>query len=119
MSDPLKRSAFGVSILEKLGRDAKIVLLRGGGFGDFLSITAALRALRAAAPGAEITLITSPAIAPLARRYEELNRVTVAPAYPDVIHGNPNRSATSRFFLDMRREQGGTVPADCPATGGA
>ena len=50
-------------VLAELGPAPKIALLRAGGFGDFLSMTAALKGLMLAIPEAAVTLLTSPLLA--------------------------------------------------------
>ena len=93
-----------VDIMRDLGQSPRIALLRAGGLGDFISTTAALRAVRAALPQASLTLITSPNVAPLARRYDAIDHIVVAPAYPGVVKGTPDDAATSAFFKSMERE---------------
>ena len=92
-------------ILSELGTAPKIALLRAGGLGDFISTTAALKALRSALPRAGITLITEPHLADFARRYPEIDEIVVPPAYPGVIRGEASEAALSEFFGAMRRKR--------------
>ena len=91
--------------LEWLGPTPRVALLRGGGLGDFLSTTAALRALRTALPRATITLITNSAIGDFARRYQEIDHIVVAPSFPGVVEGVPDKRAQDQFFDAMRAER--------------
>ena len=91
--------------LARLCRRPRIAILRGGGLGDFLSTTAALRALRDALPEAHITLITGPTLAPFAARYPEIDRIVTAPSFPGVVEGPPDPTASDRFFRAMRSER--------------
>jgi len=88
-----------------LSPDARIAILRGGALGDFLCTTAALRALRASLPDATITLITSSIVAPLARRYDAINRIIVGPAYRGVFPGSQDDDTLAEFFEAMRLER--------------
>ncbi len=99
-----RRTATAEETLAALGPSPKIALLRGGGLGDFLSTTAALKALRAALPLASITLITGPYLADFARRYDDIDRIVVAPGFPGVIEGTVDESLLDRFFEAMRLE---------------
>ncbi|MGE5619683.1 MAG: glycosyltransferase family 9 protein [Sphingomonadaceae bacterium] len=87
------------------GPAPKIALLRGGGLGDFLSTTAALKALRASLPLASITLLTNPSLAAFAQRYGEIDRIVVSPPFPGVIDGTPDEAALADFFRAMRLER--------------
>lgn len=80
-------------------------MLRGGGLGDFLSITAALGALRKALPRATITLITSPNLGTFTRRYGAIDRIIVAPPCNGVIQGTQDDSTLAEFFEAMRLER--------------
>jgi len=98
---PTPRVAFP----QDLSPEARIAILRGGALGDFLCTTAALSALRASLPNAAITLITSPIVAPLARRYDAIDRIIVGPAYHGVFPGAQDDDTLADFFEAMRLEQ--------------
>jgi ADP-heptose:LPS heptosyltransferase len=81
-----------------------VAILKGGGLGDFLVSTPAIRALRKAVPSAEITLLTTPNLEALARRYEAFDRVLVVPAYPGVRSGPADEAERTAFFDQMQAE---------------
>lgn len=93
------------NVLDELGPAPKIAILRGGGIGDFLSTTAALRALRASVPAAHITLITRQGLAEFCKRYSSIDSIVVAPFYRGVNDGPVDRAQINRFFAQMRREK--------------
>ncbi len=85
---------FGVTG-ERFGDVRRIVVLRGGGLGDLLFAMPALVAIRAAYPGAEITLLGTPLHADLlAGRPAPVDRVEVLPIARG-IHEPPIRPAGS------------------------
>lgn len=90
------------SLLARLGAAPRIVVLRGGRLGDFLVATPALRALRLARPGAQITLVTAAAVAPLAARYPWFQEVLAAPPAPGIAPGPPDPVAQERFLAALR-----------------
>lgn len=81
----------------------RVAILRGGGIGDFISITPALRALHRAYPDAQLSLITLPKLEPLARRYPGVVRVLPLPEYPGLNDGPGPRA--DDFFAAMRAER--------------
>ncbi len=93
------------NVLADLGPAPKIAILRGGGLGDFLATTPALRALRHAAPGAHLSVLTSAYLAPLVRRYAAVDRVAVVPPQPGVVGGPADEQASAAFFARMRGER--------------
>lgn len=99
-----RRTSAGEGAPPELERAPKIALLRGGGIGDFLSTTAALKTLRAALPQASITLLTNPTLAHFARRYGAIDRIVVAPSFPGIVEGAPDECTLARFFDAMRQE---------------
>ena len=92
-------------ICARLGRIEKVAVLKGGGIGDFLVSTPALRALRKAAPSAEIILLTTPDLEALGRRYRTIDRTIVVPPYVGVRAGAVDEATQEEFFGRMRAEQ--------------
>lgn len=83
----------------------RIVVLRGGGLGDLLFTMPALEAIRAAYPGAEITLLGTPLHADLlAGRPSPVDRVEVLPI--------------ARGVRDPPIRPAGTAPSGDPRVGG-
>lgn len=62
----------------------KIAVLRASRLGDFLCAAPALRALRAAVPQAEISMITLPLLRDLAVRSPDIDRFIAFPGYPGI-----------------------------------
>lgn len=60
----------------------KIALLRASRIGDFICAIPALRALRQSLPDAEITMITLPMLADIARRCPYIDTVQLFPGFP-------------------------------------
>ncbi len=92
------------NVLDELGPAPRIAVLRGGGFGDFLSTTPALRALKKCVPSAHVTFIVPQHLTQLCERYSSIDRVVVAPFYNGVNDGPVDRASSNRFFVQMRRE---------------
>ncbi|MBI2952749.1 MAG: glycosyltransferase family 9 protein [Chloroflexi bacterium] len=93
------------NVLGEMGPSPKIAILRGGGIGDFLSITAALRALKKSVPGAHTTLITTPGLSEFCQRYPSIDRIILAPRYQGVNDGPVDPAKVNQFFAQMRREK--------------
>jgi len=93
------------NVLAHLGPAPKIAVLRGGGLGDFLATTPALRALRRAVPGARLSVLTTAYLEPLVRRYPSIDRVVLLPADPGVAPGQADARAAAVFFDRMRAER--------------
>lgn len=83
----------------------KVVLVRGSRIGDYLCATPTLRALRAALPEAEITLIALPFIRELAARSPHVDRFAPFPGFPGMAEQffEPRRALW--FFRRMQAEQ--------------
>src|SRR5262245_30674670 len=77
-------------------RVRRVAVVRPGRIGDFLCGTPALRALRAALPRAEITLIGLPMVAELAERSPDLDRFEAFPGWPGI----------AEQFFEARRATG-------------
>ena len=82
----------------------RIAVLRGSGLGDLVQALPAVEALRAAYPGAEVTLLGTPAHrALLAGRPSPFAALEVLPLRPGVRDGGPeDRAATAAFLAQMR-----------------
>jgi ADP-heptose:LPS heptosyltransferase len=65
-------------------RVRRVAVVRPGRIGDFLCATPALRALRAALPRAEITLVGLPLVAELVERSPDLDRFEPFPGWPGI-----------------------------------
>ena len=83
----------------------KVALLRPSRIGDFLCATPAFRALRAALPDAEITMITLPMLAELVRRSPALDRFAAFPGYPGLAEQLFDARAAARFLATMQAER--------------
>jgi ADP-heptose:LPS heptosyltransferase len=83
---------------------ARIAVLRGGGLGDLVGALPALAALRAAYPGAGITLLGMPAHAALldGRPDSPVDEAVVLPPHPGVRDGATDPDAVEAFCADMR-----------------
>jgi ADP-heptose:LPS heptosyltransferase len=83
----------------------KVVVVRALRIGDFICATPALRALRAALPGAEISLIGLPFVRDLVDRSPALDRFIEFPGFPGMAEQffDPRRALA--FFQQMQAEQ--------------
>lgn len=100
MADP-----FAPGLLLRLPRPPrKVALLRASRIGDFLCATPAFRALRAALPEAEITLITLPMLRGLALRSPYFDRVVDFPGFPGVAEQLFDARRAIRFCAGMQAE---------------
>lgn len=95
----LERLKFG----SQNGR-ARVVLLRASRIGDFVCATPAFRALRAALPAAEITLVAQPFIRGLAARCPYLDRFEAFPGYPGIAEQFFEPASALMFFKKMQAE---------------
>ncbi len=82
-----------------------MVLLRASRIGDFVCTTPAFRALRAALPGAEITLAGQAFVAGLADRCPYLDRFEAFPGYPGIGEQFFAPGITLRFFRQMQARE--------------
>lgn len=94
-----------MSLLPVLGEVRWVVVVRAlPGLGDMLCGVPALRALRAALPGAHIALVALPAHAWLADRYPAyIDEVLPFPGYPGIPYPDPDHAAIPAFYQAMWR----------------
>jgi lipopolysaccharide heptosyltransferase II len=83
----------------------KVVLLRASRIGDFICATPAFRALRAALPQAEISMITLPMLRDLVLRSPHLDRFIAFPGFPGIAEQFFDARRTLSFFQQMQDEQ--------------
>lgn len=95
----------GAGLLERLSPLRKIAVLRASRVGDFICGTPALRALRAAAPQAEISLITLPMFEELTARLPYVDRFIAFPGYPGIAEQFFDARRALAFFARMHAEQ--------------
>lgn len=94
---------MSVALLARLREPPRrVAVLKPSRIGDFLCATPALRALRRALPGAEITLITLPMLRELAERSPHVDATAEFPGYPGLAEQlfEPRRAAG--FFGEMQ-----------------
>ncbi|TLM73113.1 glycosyltransferase family 9 protein [Pseudarthrobacter sp. NamB4] len=90
-------------VLEKFQEVSRIVVLRGGGLGDLIFAIPAMAALKAAYPGATLTLLGTPAHkALLAATESPVDEVCVLPFAAGVRPGEEDAAELDAFFADMR-----------------
>lgn len=101
MTDP-----FAPGLLSRL-REAprKVALVRASRIGDFLCAVPALRALRAALPAAEMTMITLPLLRDLAVRSPYLDRYVPFPGFPGLAEQFFDARRAVSFFRRMQEER--------------
>ncbi len=83
----------------------RIAVFRALVLGDLLCATPTLRALRAAWPAAEITLIGLPWEAALAARLPSIDRFEVFPGHPGLPERTPDADAMPGFIARMRAQR--------------
>jgi ADP-heptose:LPS heptosyltransferase len=85
----------------------RIAVLRGGGLGDLVGALPALAALRAAYPGARVTLLGTPGHAALldGRPHAPVDEVVVLPVHPGVRDGRADPTAVEAFCGAMRERR--------------
>jgi ADP-heptose:LPS heptosyltransferase len=93
-------------VLEKLPDIAKIAVLRGGGLGDLLFALPAVAALKAAYPGAALTLLGTPLHRELLDSTDgPVRDVRVLPFAEGVRPGQEAPDDIERFFTEMASEK--------------
>lgn len=101
MADP-----FSPGLLARLPETPrKVALLRASRIGDFICTTPALRALRAALPNAEITMITLPLLRDLVMRTPHLDRFVPFPGFPGIAEQLFAADTTVNFLRAMQAEE--------------
>ncbi|MEX2536692.1 MAG: glycosyltransferase family 9 protein [Trueperaceae bacterium] len=102
MNEELPVRVRGAGLGAELGArpPGRIAVLRAlPGLGDMLCLVPALRALRAAMPGAEVTLIGLPSARSFQRRYSHyLDELLEFPGFPGIPEVPFNPEALPRFF---------------------
>ncbi|MDP9693240.1 UNVERIFIED_ORG: ADP-heptose:LPS heptosyltransferase [Arthrobacter globiformis] len=90
-------------VLEPFSRVSRIAVLRGGGLGDLMFALPAVAALKAAYPGASITLLGTPVHAELlAQTAGPVDETVILPFAEGVRPGPEDDAETERFFAAMR-----------------
>ncbi len=83
----------------------KIAVLRASRLGDLICATPALRALRAAFPVSEITLIALPIFEELVRSLGSVDRFVPFPGFPGIAEQFFEAGRSLRFFAEMQAER--------------
>lgn len=98
---------YGVGpVLEKFPGISRIAVLRGGGLGDLMFALPAVSALKAAYPGAALTLLGTPGHAELlGSTLAPVRDVRILPFAEGVRPGVEDSAELEAFFEDMRREE--------------
>jgi ADP-heptose:LPS heptosyltransferase len=100
------RDPFAPNVLQRMSEPPrKVVLLRASRIGDFICTTPAFRALRAALPEAEITLITLSMLRDLVERSPHLDRFVAFPGYPGIAEQFFDACKAASFFQAMQAER--------------
>src|SRR5437763_6130197 len=101
MTDP-----FAPRLLSRLPEPPrKVGLLRASRIGAFLCAVPAVRALRAALPDAEITMVTLPLLRDLVARSPYLDRFVAFPGFPGIAEQLFDARRATAFFQEMQAEQ--------------
>ncbi|MFE4541786.1 glycosyltransferase family 9 protein [Arthrobacter sp. NPDC056727] len=90
-------------VLEAFGGVSRIAVLRGGGLGDLMYVLPAVAALKAAYPGATVTLLCTPVQAELlSQTVGPVDETVILPFAEGVRPGPEDRGEAERFFAEMR-----------------
>ena len=95
----------GANLLAQLDMPRKIAVMRASRVGDFICAMPALRALRFAAPQAEIVMITLPVLAELATRSPYCDRFAPFPGFPGIAQQFFQAKTTLAFLQQMQNER--------------
>ena len=90
-------------VLEEFGGVSRIAVLRGGGLGDLMYALPAVAALKAAYPGASVTLLCTPVQAELlSQTVGPVDETVILPFAEGVRPGPEDPHEVERFFAGMR-----------------
>jgi ADP-heptose:LPS heptosyltransferase len=96
---------FSPGLLKRLPYSPrKVAILRASRIGDFICASPAFRALRAALPGAEISIITLPMLRELAIRSPHFDRFIPFPGFPGIAEQFFEPRKLVDFFQEMQSE---------------
>jgi ADP-heptose:LPS heptosyltransferase len=99
----VKHDPTAPGFLKRLARPVRrVALVRPSRLGDLICATPAIRALRAALPRAEITLITLPLLRDLAMRLPAVDGYAAFPGYPGLAEQLFDARQVLRFFAGMQ-----------------
>lgn len=97
---------FAPGLLRRLPESPrKVALVRASRIGDFVCATPSFRALRAALPDAEVTLIGLPFVRDLVMRSPYLDRFVEFPGYPGIAEQFFHPARALEFFEAMQGEE--------------
>ena len=98
--------AFAPGLLDRLeGPMRRVLVLRASRIGDLVCAEPALRALRAALPAAELTLLTLPLLRELAERSPHVDRFRAFPGYPGLAEQLFEPRAALACLAALQRER--------------
>lgn len=90
-------------VLESFSGVSRIAVLRGGGLGDLMFALPAVAALKAAYPGASVTLLGTPVHAELlSQTVGPVDETVILPFAEGVRPGPEDEGEVERFFAEMR-----------------
>lgn len=112
MADP-GRNGYGAHVvdasvpglLSRAGPVRKVVVVRPGRIGDFLCATPAFRALRAALPSAELTVVGLPFVRELVPRSPDIDRFQAFPGFPGIAEQFFDARTAVAFLGRMQEER--------------
>jgi ADP-heptose:LPS heptosyltransferase len=105
ISIPELNDPFSPGLLGRLAYPLqKVAILRASRIGDFICAAPAFRALRAALPGAEISVITLPVLKDLVDRSPYLDRFIPFPGFPGIAEQFFDPRQAAKFFQRMQSE---------------